>query len=211
MNIKISTMVLTSLLAGCVGNFTADRQEMYRLGDGRGTIGCTYDPDLDFCASPGTFASLYFGCSDQQFDCVFDGFNVMAVPKGDLIAGQTYTVFGAMLTVERCFGEKLSCDIAMISSICSDDTVCSCRRADVGRIKMKFYFSRELGITAFFPEATGTADDLARLGTDASELNDETPLRTFVLVAEKGFLRAPLNLSVSKLMMNCEDGSTSAG
>jgi hypothetical protein len=152
MNIKTWTMVLTSLLAGCVGNSTADRQqEMYRLGDGRDTIACTYAPDLDVCASRGLLGSLYFGCSDQQFDCVFDGFNVMAVPKGDLVAGQTYTVFGAALTVERCFGEEQSCDIAMISSICSDDPVCSCRRADIGRTRMTFYFSRERGVTAFFP------------------------------------------------------------
>jgi hypothetical protein len=69
---------------------------------------------------------------------------------------------------------------------------------------MTFYFSRERGVTAFFPEATGTADDLARQGADASELDDEIPLRTFVLVAEKGFLRAPLNLRISKLRTNCE-------
>jgi hypothetical protein len=36
------------------------------------------------------------------------------VPKQGFAAGKTYSVFGATLAVERCFGEKGACKVAMI-------------------------------------------------------------------------------------------------
>jgi hypothetical protein len=54
---------------------------------------------------------------------------------------------------------------------------------------MKFYFSRELGVTTFY-----TTADLAAIGVDSKMLVDAIPLMTYFLVAEKGFLRARLAL-----------------
>jgi hypothetical protein len=51
---------------------------------------------------------------------------------------------------------------------------------------MKFYFSRELGVTTFY-----TTGDFGAIGVDSKMLADAIPLMTYSLVAEKGFLRAP--------------------
>lgn len=178
---------------------------LYKMGDGRDAIGCSTSPDGDLCATSIWPRLSFKDCSDEQYACVFDNYNVVAVPRDTLMAGQSYTVFGAALTVERCFGNNESCETAMISSTCFDDAVCSCRRAEVGKTKVTFYYSRDLGVTAFYTAAAGTAHELGKAGANIDELNDAIPLRTFVLVAEKGFLRAPLSVRAAKLVKDCSN------
>jgi hypothetical protein len=61
-----------------------------------------------------------------------------------------------------------------------------------------FYFSEVLGITTFY-----SVSDAASLGLDSDELNDLIPLFTFVLAADKGFLRKPLALSKATQTAEC--------
>jgi hypothetical protein len=142
---------------------------------------------------------IFYDCSDQQFECVFNavGADVLAIPRAGLSLGQHYSAFGADLTVERCFGDQASCEMALIRSECADTRGCSCPAAEHRRTT-KFYFSRDLGITSFY-----TTSDLSSIGVDAKLLADALPLLTYVLVAEKGFLRAPMALRKATLSTSC--------
>jgi hypothetical protein len=211
MSARALSIALVMTLSGCMGNsplpdsranFT--RLEIYSRGDGLDAIGCSLDPDLDACVSSDWRGYVFRDCSNEEFACVFDGFNVMAVPKHRLVPKQSYTVFGSVLTVDRCFGEQAQCEQALISSVCADEGVCSCRRAGIGKTRAKFFYSHELGITAFYAESAGSSADIARIGTDESELKDAIPLRTYVLGADKGFLRRPLKMRTAKLKTGCE-------
>jgi hypothetical protein len=62
------------------------------------------------------------------------------------------------------------------------------------------YFSRELGVTAFY-----TTSDVSSIGVDSKMLADAIPLITYILVAEKGFLRAPLALKRATSATNCRN------
>ena len=64
--------------------------------------------------------------------------------------------------------------------------------------KTTFYYRRDVGVTAFF-----TVADTAHIGVDADMLADALPLLTYVLVAEKGFLSAPLSLRRATMKTNC--------
>jgi hypothetical protein len=179
---------------------------IYRLGNGEDDIHCMLMPELpdsDICATHQWMSTLYKDCSDAEFDCIFDDYNVMAVPRRTLVAGETYRAFGATLTVERCFDER-ECKIAMITSTCADAAVCSCRRADVGQTKVVFYSSAERGVTAFYSTAVSLAD-AAKIGLDEAMLEDSIPLRTFVLQADKGFLRMPVDMRPARLRTDCDD------
>ena len=136
---------------------------------------------------------LYFDCSDEQFNCLMSTADVLAVPKAGLKMGQKYSVFGTNLTVERCFRDEATCEIAVhYFALCRcSKSAAAVPRETPGRVTT-FYYSRDLGVTAFY-----TVADTSDIGVDAGRLADALPLLTFVLVAEKGFLRAPLVLRPS--------------
>lgn len=193
-------LVLRLCLLGCVVDQPYDSGPeqiqgragaMYLRGDGREVIECVVGRPPSMCGSvevSGLPGQIYFDCSDEKFECLFNTADVLAVPRAGLALGQKYTAFGANLTVERCFVDEASCEIALIRSECADAETCSGRSKVPGR-KTLFYFSRQLGITAFY-----TIGDLGAIGVDSKMLMDAIPLLTYILVAEKGFLRAPLSL-----------------
>lgn len=198
-------IILTMCLLGCVGDKPYDHDSvqgvagvMYKRGDGREVIQCQGGPVPRVCGTLEiTAEQIYSDCSDEQFECLFNAADVLAIPRAGLSLGQKYTAFGANLTVERCFGDQASCAIALIKSECADAQTCSCRSAVPGR-RTNFYFSRELGVTTFY-----TIGEPAAIGVDSKMLSDGIPLLTYVLVAEKGFLRAPLSLPKAALGTNC--------
>jgi hypothetical protein len=154
---------------------------MYLRGDGREVIECSVGSPPEICGAlevTGLSHQIYLDCSDEQFECLFNLYGVPAIPRAGLTLGQKYTAYGANLSVERCFGDQDSCEIAMIKSECHAERP----------VTIMFYFSSELGITTFYP--TGGPPR----GVDAKMLTDAIPLMTYVLVAEKGFLRVPLSL-----------------
>jgi hypothetical protein len=191
------------LLAGCasahVPEQNAEKEKqvvLYKRGDGGEAIRCWLLLTPVICASTDDLSSsLFFDCSDEQFECVFDTVNAMAVPRAGLVSGQKYSIFGSNLAVERCFGDRGSCDMALISSRCADESGCTCRRAGLNS-KTLFYFSKDRGITSYYT----TSDDPSELsakGIDPSLLADSIPLVTYFLVAERGFFRTPLALEKS--------------
>jgi hypothetical protein len=201
-------IILTMCLLGCTGEKPYDHEPIsipksgviYRQGDGKDAIQCQGGNVPRMCGSVGfTTKQIYFDCSDQQFECVFNaaGADVLAIPRGGLNLGQHYSAFGANLTVERCFGDQIACEMALITSECADTSNCGCRSEVRGR-RTKFYFSQELGVTTFY-----TTSDLSSLGVDAKLLADAIPLMTYVLVADKGFLRAPMALRKATLSSIC--------
>jgi hypothetical protein len=123
--------------------------------------------------------------------------DVLAVPKAGLTQGQRYLVFGTNLEVERCFGDQATCEVAVISSRCADAGICKCR-SDIPNRVTTFYYSRDLGVTAFF-----TKGDVENLGVDTDTLMDALPLLTYVLVGKEGFLKMPLGLPRAKLKTVC--------
>jgi len=190
------------------GNIEKHDVALYQQGSAEDGVGCNRSPGGALCGTRRWPQQSFKDCSDAQFRCVFDEFNVMAVPKsGDsLHEGQVFTVFGATLTVQRCLAEQGNCDVAMISSTCADDAVCSCRRPDIGKSRIVFFYARERGVTAFYSDIAASAVDLAMLDVASAELNDAIPLRTFVLVANEGFLNSPFPEKGAKLVRNCEAG-----
>jgi hypothetical protein len=208
MSANTGLIVLTLCLLGCAAEKPYDHEPtqsiksgvMYRSGDGQDAIQCQGGHVPKICGSVGfTAKQIYFDCSDPQFECLLNaaGADVLAIPRAGLSLGQNYSAFGANLTVERCFGEQASCEMALIRSECT--RTCSCRSAVRGRTT-KFYFSRELGVTAFY-----TTSDVSSLGVDSKMLADTIPLMTYVLVAEKGFLRTPLALRKATADFNCRN------
>src|SRR5258708_263286 len=200
MNPNTWPMILTMCLLGCAGEKPYDHEPikiqsitygvMYRRGDGQDAIQCQGGHVPKICGSLGiTGKQIYFDCSDVEFECLFNATDVLAIPKAGFALGQRYSAFGANLTVERCFGDQASCEVALIKSECADARICSCRSEVRGRA-LKFYFSRELGVTAFY-----TTTDLSSIGVDSKLFEDAIPLLTYVLGVEKGFLRAPLSLA----------------
>lgn len=208
MSANIGLIILAMCLLGCAGEKPYDHEPiqsmeagvMYRRGDGLEAIQCQGSHVPRMCGSAEiTSEQIYSDCSDEQFECLFNATDVLAIPRAGLESGQKYTVFGANLLVERCFGDQASCEIALIRSECGDTQTCRCRSTVRGRT-MRFYFSRELGVTTFY--ATG---EIAAIGIDSKMLTDAIPLMTYVLVAEKGFLRAPLALPRATLDTNCRN------
>ncbi|HZF17533.1 MAG TPA: hypothetical protein VE046_16505 [Steroidobacteraceae bacterium] len=211
MNAKSWPMLLTLCVPGCAGEKPYDHDliqiqgrpgVMYKRGDGREVIECESRHVPGGCGSletSGITEQVFSDCSDEQFECLFNSADVLAIPKAGLTVGQKYTAFGANLTVEQCFGDQASCGIAVIKSACADVQTCSCRSTVQGRATT-FYFSRELGITAFY-----TIGAPAAVGVDSKMLAEAIPLLTYVLVAEKGFLRASLALPRATLGTNCRN------
>jgi hypothetical protein len=204
MNVFARLILLTVFLAGCAVDKLYDSEPvqimgrpgtMYIRGDARGVIECSGGAAPRECGSveiSGVPGEIYLDCSDAQFECLFNG-NVLAIPKtGGLTLGQKYSAFGASLTVEQCFLNLDPCELAMIESECAAPRTCGCRSGS----RAVFYFSRERGITAFYriadpPSGMGEPPK----GIDPKKLmTDAIPLLTYVLVAEKGFLRTPLSL-----------------
>lgn len=197
--------LLTTCLLGCVGEKPYDHDPIrfqgrdgviYKRGDGRAIVECRGSPVPNQCASldkSGVTDQVYLDCSNDQFECLFNTSDVLAIPKAGLASGQKYTVFGANLTVERCFGDQGACEIAVIRSECADAQICTCRSAVPGRI-LTFYYSHDFGVTAFYAIARPTEVRL-----DSSTLSDAIPLLTYTLVAEKGFLQAPSSLGKATL------------
>jgi len=214
MTIRYWSLAITVLLTGCsnkpeqlpsMSNTSKTaRVEIYKRGDGHDSSGCEKSPARDICASHEEFGYLFADCSDDKFECVFDDNNVFAVPKLGFATGQTYSVFGATLTVDRCFGERGQCNVAMISSMCADDAVCSCRDAEIGKTKAIFYYSSELGITAFYVTAPKIQEGGSKSATDSAELDDAIPLRTYVLASGPGFLREHWNMRAAKFRTRCQ-------
>jgi len=133
MTIRHWSLAITVLLTGCANKpdrppslsntSKAPRVEIYQRGDGRDSIGCINLRILisaRLAKSSDTYSPTV---PDHEFECVFDDNNLIAVPKQGFAAGETYSVFDATLTVERCFGEKDPCEVAMISSMCADEAV----------------------------------------------------------------------------------------
>jgi hypothetical protein len=201
-------IILTLCFLGCAAEKPYDHEPIqsikagviYRRGDGREAIQCQGGRVPSMCGSVEINAEqIYYDCSDERFECLFNAADVLAIPKTGLTLGQQYAVFGANLTVERCFGNQASCEVALIKSECTDARTCSCRSSVRGRT-MKFYFSRELGVTTFY-----TTSDVSLIGVDSKMLEDTIPLMTYVLVAEKGFLRTPLALRRATSDTNCRN------
>jgi hypothetical protein len=174
---------------------------VYDRGDKEDAISCSHGDGRDYCMSKDSIGFSFSDCSDDKYNCVFDRFNVFAVPKQSLKKGLTFEVFGATLTVERCFGDSETCDLAMISSVCANDAVCSCRLIGTERSRSVFYFSSRYGITTFFTAIVESDTQVPRVA--AEEIRDEIPLRTYVLAGESGFLREHWNLKTAKLMSEC--------
>jgi hypothetical protein len=204
MNVCARLILLTVFLAGCAVDKPYDSEPiqimgrpgtLYIRGDARAVIECSGGPAPRECGSVEVLSlsgEIYRDCSDAQFECLFNGV-VLAIPKtGGLTLGQKYSAFGASLTVEQCFLNLDTCELAMIKSECAVPGICGCRPGS----RAVFYFSRERGITAFYriaepPSGMGEPPN----GIDLKKLmTDSIPLLTYVLVAEKGFLRTPLSL-----------------
>lgn len=206
MKINVWLMVLMLSLMGCADSRSSTQDsaqqpmvDMYKRGDGRETIQCRGIEPRNICGSSGYGSEVVFSdCSNEQFKCLISVADVFAVPRTGLTLGQEYSVFGANLVVERCFGNKGTCEFAKISSKCADAQVCNCRSASFGR-STTFYYSRDAGVTAFYT----IRDDLSAIGVDAKMLADGLPLITYVLVADKGLLNAALSLPQAPLKTNC--------
>ncbi|MEJ0037663.1 MAG: hypothetical protein WDO68_16585 [Gammaproteobacteria bacterium] len=207
MNAKAWPLILTLCLVGCTGekprgNVPVQSQDldgvMYKRGDGRDAIQCHAGPVPSDCGPVNPLEMpIIFDCSDEQFECVFNSADVMAVPRAGLTLGQKYTAFGANLTVEQCIGAEGSCEIAVIRSECADAQICSCRSPFPGRTTA-FSFSREKGILTFH-----SVVDPAAAGLDPKVLPDVIPLLTYFLVAKKGFFRTPVALEKATLVTDC--------
>lgn len=209
MNVKPWPTLLLLCLSGCAVErpYQADEKPwdsdpvqihgvpglMYIRGDGRAGIMCSLSSPTE-CGDLDTFGmteQIFLDCSDEEFQCLFNRADVLAIPRSGLVEGQEYTAFGANLTVERCFGEEGSCEIAMIKSKCKDSQTCSCRSEVLNRTTT-FYFSNELGVTAFYTVGAHPFEIDPQRATQL--VTDSIPLLTYVLVAEKGFLRTDLPL-----------------
>jgi hypothetical protein len=203
-----SLLLLLPLFSGCVAEEPYDHGSianptagaMYRLGDGEGAIQCQGGKVSRLCGSGGIAGFVYSDCSNIEFDCVFDGTNVIAIPRIGYKLGQLYRSYGADLKVERCFGDQPSCEVAMIKSKCVDAEICSCRSAAPGQV-LTFYYTRTRGVTAFYATA-----DAPAIGVDLNLFHDALPLLTYTLSAEEGFLRKPLALRKASLNLRCKDG-----
>jgi hypothetical protein len=209
---KVWTVVLVVFLASCVNGPIDERNQypkgeygvIYKRGDRQSEIQCQGGKIPSMCGSiEATGQQTYYDCSERQFDCVFDGINVFAAPTSGFSAGQQFHVFGAILSVKRCFGDQATCDIAVVTSACAEARICRCRSPGNGA-KATFYFSREFGIVNFNSTA-----DLSDLGVDAAMKADAVPLLTYVLVADKGFLRMPLALPKVTRRTNCSEPTKS--
>jgi hypothetical protein len=188
-------LLATLCIAGCTDDAPWDgtpiqiwgrEQALYMKGDASEEVECSGGNAPRECGSLSTSGltdQIFFDCSDVQFECLFNG-GVMAVPRADLAAGQNYTIFGANLTVERCFSDQTSCDFALIRSECALGVSCRCR---FGQTTV-FYYSRDRGITAYYHIGPPPVP------VDPKYIADATALFTFVLIAEHGFLRVPLAL-----------------
>jgi hypothetical protein len=203
-NANACPIIWVLFLQSCVGNpLTAHNSTpvsgvTYKSGDGE-TIDCAHSRRVYACGSRSAPLFIYFDCSDEQFECVFDTSNVLAIPKAGLTLGQQYSVYGAKLTVERC---QHACKEALISSRCVEGLTCSCRGGGgISDITTFFYFSRDIGVAAFY----FVPDVSPEPGRDAKTLLELVPLQTFVLVSEQGFLRAPLALGRTPLKTNCQN------
>jgi hypothetical protein len=198
----LALALVASALAACStgpeGRASIVPFEMYKRGDGRDPIVCSDLNSVQECASSGREAS-FIDCSDDRFACVLGASGVLATPKVGVIERQEYSVFGANLKVERCLGGGTSCETAVITSRCADPEICSCRYSSVNTVTT-FYFSPDMGITAF---NTVDHDSIAELGGDAKYLADVLPVVTYVLVAQEGFLKAPLALRRVEFQKTC--------
>jgi hypothetical protein len=205
-------LIVAALLASSVASPSDERSQfprsqhgvIYIRGDGRSHLQCQGGKTPSMCGSiESTGQQTYYDCSDEQFDCVFDGVNVFAVPKAGFSVGQTYRVFGAVLSVKRCYRDQALCDTAVVTSECAEKQICRCR-SSLKAAKATFYFSREFGIVNFHSTA-----QLSDIGVDAEMQADAVPLLTYVLVAEKGFLRIPLALPRATLRTKCGESARS--
>ena len=191
------------LLAGCVNSSfevpQTPKWHLYNRGDSREAVDCSGGEIPRACGSRVLPAKIYFDCSDEQFECVFDTTFVMAVPRTGLSPAQKYSVFGSNLTVERCSGAGDSCEVAMVSSKCADAQTCSCRSGMTPALY--FYFVRNVGVTVFY----SVTEDGALSGPDTKLLMDIRPMYSYYLVGERGFLSMPMGLERANLRTNCRD------
>jgi hypothetical protein len=196
MTLKLMPLLLMALVMACTSVDSEARKAensikaaLYKRGDGGEIIACRRVSNTDICISQEFPTPIFFDCSNALFDCVASPADVLAVPKVGISVGQHFFFFGASFSVERCFGEGKSCSLAMISSVCSDPVQCKCRSSLPGR-RTIFYFSGIYGVTAFY----SVGDIPPGSGIDPKWISDAIPLMTYSLVADKGFLRAPLVL-----------------
>lgn len=128
-------------------------------------------------------------CSTDEVDCILNHKYVMAVPKSDLRVGLTYKLRGAELRVEACFKALMSefptpCEVALISTQCVDD--CECLEKPEKDSGVLFYYTRKLGITAFFATQN--------ISTQSIEMREIRPAYSWTLIADEGFLKKKLSL-----------------
>lgn len=173
--------------------------DLYRAVNGETYIRCSGMSALTDCGErlygnpesdehdllPPSLEGEWANCSTSEVFCILNYRSVMAVPKSDLRAGLIYKVHGAELTVEKCFRALMSevpapCGVALISTRCVDD--CDCLEESEKNGGVLFYYARSFGITAFF-----TTRDIKDMRESRSE-------NTWMLVADEGFLKAPLSL-----------------
>ena len=173
---------------------------VYRKGDAGDAIQCQGGEVPKNCGSISVLgAQTFTDCSTQQYECLFNEADVLAIPKKALSLGQKYTVFGATLTVERCFAAgQTPCAIALIRSECAGPKDCECRSPFPGR-KALFYFSPDLGVLSYY-----AINDPTTIGFDSKWIADSLPMVTYNLVAEKGFFRTPLALPKATKVGTCK-------
>jgi hypothetical protein len=197
MKAKVILALSIVLLASCAGRQSFDSEmvrldrqgAIYERGDGRDEIVCAGGSVPRDCGSVDISGrQVYWDCSNEEFRCVYDGMNVLAVPTAGLAEGREYSIFGARLRVSRCFVDLASCEIAVVTSECEDAQICRCR-SDLKHLRITFYYTRAMGVVSFFWSA-----DLSDLGVTAEMQSDSVPLGTYVLITSEGFLKAPFVL-----------------
>ena len=173
--------------------------DLYRAINGESYIPCSGKEALSACGErlyarppsdeydagiPSTEGE-WANCSTDEVDCILNYRYVMAVPKSDLHPGLTYKLHGAELSVEKCFEALMSefptpCEVALISTRCVDDCGCLDEAERDGGVL--FYYTRNIGITAFFTTR------------NVREMRETHPAYSWTLIADQGFLKKPLSL-----------------
>lgn len=199
-------VAVAMFIAGCANGPTAAPTEqfatwvVYKRGDSGERVECQGFGVAELCGVTLGPLPTYSDCSDEQFLCLFDSASVFAIPRANLSLGQKFTVFGADLVVDQCFGGEDSCEVALISSKCLDLRTCGCWSGTEGT--HHFYFVKDVGVTVFYSLREKGAGEG---GEDAKALRNAIPLGSYYLVAERGFLVMPMALPRAAPRASCRN------
>ncbi len=175
------------------GSANIPSRDIYRSVDGGSFIPCSVDEnahgrcgerlyrrplDPEYETGVPGMEDGWGDCSDAETLCIGNRSYLLAVPRNGIREGLVYRTHGSQLSVVRCLPrvfQATECDTALISSKCEDR--CECWN-DWVHFEILFYYSREVGVTAFFlftPSAEG--------------LSQADPGHSWALIAESGFLK----------------------